>query len=165
MAFTFDAPIKEIRVVVYRDDAVGCTLEDYKDEYLPSFGKDGIGNEEILKLSGEPTRFVLSLRVGWDRKRNIERENVTIDAQTGQPVLQSTYLTDLVRASLTGIENPEGVPPAKALKFKRDSDQMVHKSLIDLLETSKQLGYITSALVAARAFIGGSDEERDQEKN
>lgn len=160
MAFEFegDKP-KQIRVVLKADKCVQIGKDEY-NEYLESFS-DGKGKEEFLELNGEPTRFVLSTSLKWDRKKALEKENIKVTGGKNLDV-SSFYVKDLIRASLIRIDNPEGIPAEKRLRFVRDQDDgLISKDFMDKLEQSGQLGFLGKALLSATK---GSTEDKN-EKN
>lgn len=156
MAFEFgESKPKQIRVVLKADSCVTVGDNEY-NEYLESF-VDGKGNEDFLELNGEPTRFVMVTSLKWDKKKAIEKENIKVKAGNNLDV-SSFYMRDLIRASLIRIDNPEGIPSEKKLKFIRDqTDGLISKDFMDKLEESRQIGHLGKALL--NASKGKGDEE------
>jgi len=140
MALTLVSEKKNLKVVLLADDAVGNKDDDNYMSYLKTL------NEEMLDLKGEPTRFVLRSTLTWNAKEMLRKRNIRYNPSEGQMDMDITYMTDLVRFSLIGVENPESVPKEKQITFKRDSDGYASKELVNALDNIGQLTFLFFAI-------------------
>lgn len=156
MAFQLDVNRSNIEVVLFKDSAVKCTRDEY-DEYVQSFNdKDG-PHEDMLRMvdAKEATRFILRRSIPFAQKQNLRSKNIKL---TGNDVeLDVNYSTDLVRAALIEVKNPDSVPDTKAIRFKRDKDGLASSDLINMLDEAGVLNDLVAAYTNATAT-----QEKDQ---
>lgn len=162
MAFRLDVNRSNIEVVLFQDSAVKCTREEY-DEYLTSFGEKDGPHEDGLKLENraETTRFVLRRSIPFNHKQNLRSKNIKL--RDAEVELDVNYSSDLVRAALIGIENPESVPETKAIRFKRDKDGLAATELINALDEAGVLNDLVAAYTNATATL--EKDTKDVAKN
>lgn len=101
-----------IEVVSSRDAAVKAPGGDY-GKYLESF-RGGKGDESLLKLEGEPTRFVLRKVLSFEGSMDVKDRQ--LDMNTGKPVVRTSFTMETVRHALIAIKNPDGA--ASPMEFK-----------------------------------------------
>lgn len=163
MAFKIRKGLTEISVVLRMDDAVKCNDDEYA-EYIASFSPDSPGDESLLKLSEDPTRFILRLNLSWEAKRKVESGNMSIKGQNVS--IDPYYTKDLLRHSFKSIKNPSQVPLDEQLKFVKDSsDKLISKSFMNDLEQMGELENLVTALSNSKAKSKEDDEDEAVEKN
>lgn len=155
MAFVVDRPSGNIEVVVYRDRAVRCTKKDY-DGYTKSF-ETGCGDESLLKLEGEPTRFVIRPELTWQQKQKLRTKNIKLIGK--KALIDANYSSELLRLHLVGIKNPSTVPAEKCLTFEKDGDDGAARALMNKLDDAQVIGDLVGALQAVR---GGPEDDREK---
>lgn len=156
MALTLNLSKGSIDVVISKDPAVGCDEEGYK-AYVESFRK-GQGDESLLKMTDEPTRFTLKKMIPYDAA--LEVKDRQMGFEDGKPRVRLSFMVEEIRYALVGIKNPPNVLPEAAIEFKRDSDNFASKELVQLME---QAGWIND-LYAARKMATSSDVEGIKKK-
>lgn len=163
MAFKIVKGLSEISVVPRVDDAITCNDDEYAD-YIASFSPESSGDESILKLSEEPTRFVLRLNLSWDAKRKVDSNNMSIK---GRSVSVDPYYTkDLLRHSFKAIKNPPQVPLDQQIKFVKDSsDKLISKSFMNDLESMGEIENLVTALSNAKSKSKEEEDSEQIEKN
>lgn len=156
MAFELKVAKGNIEVILFQDSAVTCTRDEYND-YLQSFERDDGPSEEILKLTDrkKATKFVLRRTLPFDRKQALRSKNIRVKQNDIE--LDANYSSDLIRAALVDIVNPDDVPDTKAIRFKRDKDGLVSSELVNALDDAKVLPDLIAAYSAATS--GGDDEQ------
>lgn len=92
------------------ESAVTCSDEEYQ-KYLESL------DESYLKLSGEPTRFVM--RKVLPAIAQAEVTNSQFEMQDGEMKVKLGFIQKEVQASIVDIENPSDLPPSERIEFKR----------------------------------------------
>ena len=160
MAFQFEADRPpEIRVVLNTDSAVKCDSHTY-DDYLESFKVDGIGNEKLLDMEEEPTRFVLKTDLTYQEKKKLETEHMKMKVgEDGGVDVGAFYIRDMIRYHFIAIANPKSVPLEKHLRFQKDNDGLIRRDFLMRLEKHKVLPHLIKALTNAKG-----DTKDDQEK-
>ena len=154
MAFQIKRGVTTIKVVLRSDDAVTCDDKQYM-QYIESFREGEGGNEAILELNGEPTRFVINTRIDWETNKKIQGDNVVMkdDEMRVNPYIQKAML----KACFKGVE---GAPPE--LKVPKDRDGTVAASFLTDLDEMKELGHLILAMAYAKQ---SSNKGKDSEKN
>lgn len=128
-----------IKIVAKIDSAVTCSAEDY-EAYLQSL------NEDLLQLSGVPTRFVVRKILPYGAQKDIDAGRVKVQA-SGEAFV-STQTLDEARAILVGIENPADLEEAEKIKYEKDKDGYASKELIASLAAAG----VTDNLINARRY-------------
>jgi hypothetical protein len=159
MAFLIEKTDGEIRVILRVDTAVKCG-EDAYEAYLKSFA-DGQGDESLLKLEGEPTRFVMRKTINWAHKQKVRGKNMKLNVKDRELEVNVNLTTDTVQMHLSGIENPPGIDPKKQLVFKLEGG-LVSNEIMNMLDENNVLGDLFTALQAAR---GGEVEVEVEKKD
>lgn len=115
--------------IVRQDDALDMTDEEYQS-YLES-GADS----DCLKLKEgvEPTRFVLRKTLKYDDHVRISGMKAKFDA-TGKFSSDLSFISEEVRCLLIDIKNPDSVPVAHRIMFKRGSDQRASKETMEMIQ-------------------------------
>ncbi len=149
MALALNLSKGTIDVVVQKDAAVTCTDEEYA-QYVQSFAK-GIGDEALLKLDGEPTRFTLKKQLGYDASLDVKDRQLGFE--DGKPKVRVSFVIEEVRYALVNIKNPPTVAPEATIEFSRDSDGYASKQLIEMLD---QAGVVMDLYAARQAAVGSA---------
>ena len=115
--------VKNIEVVVWADDCVKCTREEY-NTYLKDL------DETRLKLDGEPTRFVMSKTLPWEASRKMRNDLYKIEQKEGAQIDAANPMSgfnvqintgsqamDEVKAALIDVKSPDVVG---ALRYEAD---------------------------------------------
>lgn len=129
-----------IDVVLSVDDAVTCPPEEYQ-AYLESF-KKGSGDESLLKLNGEPTRFVMRKVLPFEADIEITDMQMEI-GEGGKPKIKTGFVLEEVRKALIDIKNPPDAP--SPIEFKRDADNYANKEIIQMLYQAGVLAELWNA--------------------
>lgn len=152
MALELDHLDGTFEVIVSKDKALDCTVEDYKN-YLDTL------DEKHLKFKAgqEPTRFVLKKQLDWKSGAALKKSmaKVTFDGQGQQTEFNMAYQLEEIRYSLVDIKNPAGVPVEKQIKFVKDSDGYVSKDLVMKLDS---IGAVSEMVVAKQAAVKADSE-------
>lgn len=156
MPFQVSKAQGDIEVVVSKDSSVGCDKEGYQ-AYLKSFSGDA-PNEAILKLKGEPTRFLLKRELSWQEKQKLRARNIKIKGK--QINMNVNYSAELARAHLVGIRNPTGMADDQKLEFTTDIDGLASRVLMNKLDTAGVIGDLVSA-VSAASEVGAAAEGKN----
>lgn len=163
MAFELNVNRSNIEVILFKDTAVKCTREEY-DEYLESFTEKNGPSEDFLKLAVDrrsTTRFVLRRSIPFDKKQTLRSKNIKLRKDDVE--LDINYSTDLIRAALIDIANPDDVNEIKALRFKRDKDGLASSELIGQLDDAGVLADMVTAYTNATSTL--EKDQRDVAKN
>jgi len=151
MSFSIESTDATIKVVVSKDSAVNCTEDEY-EKYTETL------DESLLKLEGEPTRFLLRKNLSYEASQKV------MDAQAtfvkGKVQMKMSYVMEEVRASWIGVENPSDLPADKCLVWKRDNDSLASRDLVALLQSSGVLMDLYKARQSFQATSGESAKKK-----
>lgn len=151
MALVLSLSKGSIEVVVQKDAAITCSDEEYK-QYTESFTK-GAGDESLLKLNGEPTRFVLRKTLPYEADLAIKDMQMSID-KGGEPKMRSSFLVEEVRMAMIDIKNPSNAE--SPIEFKRDADNYASKEIVQMLSNA---GCIMDLWLAHNNAKGGGADK------
>lgn len=150
MSFSIESTDATIKVVVSKDSAVNCTEEEY-EQYSETL------DESLLKLEGEPTRFILKKNLSYEASQKV------MDAQAtfvkGKVQMKMSYVMEEVRASWIGVENPADLV-GKGIVWKRDNDSLASRELVALLQNSGVLMDLYKARQSFQATSGESAKKK-----
>lgn len=90
--------------VVSSKDASISRPEGYA-AYIDSF-TSGKGDEALLALVGEPTRFVMRLTLPYEATLEVKDRQLSFDK--GKPQVRVSFALEQVRHALVGVKNPAG---------------------------------------------------------
>jgi hypothetical protein len=154
---------KEIHVIAFQDGSVKCDRDAYK-RYIDTFDEDE-PDESILKLDGEPTRFVLTTSLDYGKGTNLQRKELRVI--DGKTEVSGTYLAEEMRLSFINVINPPDTPKSEMIKFKKDGSGGAMIAFMDSLQRAGILKNLNSAWILARGrdqkIVDGELTE-DQEK-
>jgi hypothetical protein len=136
-----------IKVISSKDQSVCCD-EDVYAEYQKTL------NEDLLKMDGEPTRFVLKKGLNYREQQVVKDAQVKMDGKKLQITL--SYMMEEVRIALIDIENPENLPEDQKIKYKKTEDGKTDRELIAMLESA---GIVTELFAARQGSLGVLTEE------
>lgn len=120
---------ENIEVVLSLDSALDITEEQWA-EYQKEYDRSVL----TFKEGQQPTLFILRRVLPLGHQKKVDDQKVTYEK--GEAKVTTSFIYDEVRAALIDIKNPDGVPDDKALTFKRDSDGLCHKDIIEMLAPS-----------------------------
>ena len=152
MAFLVDSTTSYVEVIVSKDTAIDCSDEDY-DKYLETL------DESLLKLTCDPTRFVLRKNLPYEASQKVMNAQATYDK--GKVQMQMSYVMEEVRAALIDIKYPDEVPKEDRLEFKRESDGLASKHLISILQGA---GVLMDLFRARSAQSSGPKDDAAKKK-
>lgn len=164
MAFLKRDLTATLKVIVSVESTIG--IKDPKKrkeayaEYLKSFRYGKQGDEAILQLTGEPTRFVCKSALDWLQKTKLRTKTVKIEGR--KPSIDPNITGDTVRRHLIGIENPPGVEKDKELVFSLDKDGFAHFEVMSQLDDA---GVLPEIGMAITNFSTRQEREEEAEKN
>ena len=124
MAISFSKISGNFKLVSSIDPAVNCDPDTY-DKYMQTL------DEELLKLSAEPTRFVIKKTLDYKAHKVVKGSQIEKDGKDMK--VTTAFIMEQVRQSLVDIENPEG--HVTDLVFKRAEDGRADRELIAALES------------------------------
>lgn len=157
MAFVVKDKSGGIEVVLSADGCVKADEKAYK-AYLDSFKNGGVGNEELLKLDGQPTRFQLKRQLSWHEKQRLREKNIKIKGKRVD--LSINYSSHMVRLHLTGIRNPDGAP-AGAIKYEVAADGYATFEIMNLLDQTGSINELMAAITnSATEDTAGDNAEK-----
>lgn len=125
-----------IEVVTFVDECLDMTREDY-DLYL-----EDVENKDLLafkegKTYVDCTRFVLKKVLSFDNQQNImgRQMKMSFNAQTKKSEMTSdiSYILEEARISIADINSPDQID---AIRFKKDSDGYLNKSICAALQSA-----------------------------
>jgi hypothetical protein len=152
MPFLVDSTASTVEVVVSKDTAIGCSEEEY-EKYIECL------DESILKLTCEPTRFVLRKNLPYEASQKVMNAQATYEK--GRVQMQMSFVMEEVRAALIDIKSPPEVPKSDRLEFKRENDGLASKQLISILQGS---GVLMDIFRARSAVSSGPKDETAKKK-
>lgn len=119
-----------VEVVASIDSAIGedASYQAYLDSITPQSTR---GDETLLKLTGEPTRFVLRKNLPYEGTMTVKDRMMTYEEGKGK--FNLSYQMVELRFALEGIKNPADQPPDESLVFSVDPDGYASKELIATL--------------------------------
>lgn len=142
---------ERFEVVLKIDSAIDsekCSSDDY-NEYLKT------GNEGLLHLKEEATRFVMTKTLNYKNAKKIQRAQFS--SNDGKPEFDFSSIMEEVRLSLVDIKNPASVPKEDHIEFKQHgeggaSDDLMAKlvavgAVMDLWTALKNSAVKSDALV------------------
>lgn len=160
--------VKTIEVIARIDEAIGLDESDTAEvynAYLESLD-EGLLN---LKPGIEPTRFVLRVDLPYDDYKRIQSE--MIQMKTDPTKVRQNHMDvsvdvigpryETIRAALIDIKNPDSVPEADRVMFKKDTDGLAAKELVVLLARAGVL----EDLATAHQKAGRMDGNQQAKKN
>jgi len=130
MAVLINKSNEALKVVLRRDDAIP---EDITDEVFEQYKKTL--DESLLKLTKEPTRFVLRKQLPFGAQQSIANHQIAIGVG-GKPTFQFGYMLEEIRCALMDIENPAYLTEDDKLTFKKAEDGFAAFELIAMLNTA-----------------------------
>lgn len=153
MAFEVKDVDGTISVIVSKESCIG----DKKayPAYLKSFIGEGNGDESLLKLTGEPTRFVCKRALNWHQTKKMRKLNIVIKGRKVE--MDPNFTADLVRRHLVDIKNPDDVK--NPLIWSKDEDGLLAVSVLEKLDRGGVIGDLVTAIRNSTA-----DEEIEEEK-
>jgi hypothetical protein len=141
----------QIKVVSSKDGSVNCSTEDYKS-YLETL------DETLLKLEGEPTRFVMQKGLSYKDQQVIKDAQIKMKGKDMS--FQLSYMMEEVRLSLLDIENPMTMRPEDRIEYKKESDGRTSKALIAMLESAGIVGELFSARHNSMASLSNEAKKK-----
>ncbi len=145
---------REISVISSKDASVTCSREDYK-RYIDTFDEEE-PDESLLKLSGEPTRFIITTSLEYAKTTNLQRKELRV--VDGKTEVSGTYLAEEFRLSFKDVLNPPGTPKNEMIKFKKAGGGGAMESFLDSLKRSKILTELMSAWILGRKYEESLEE-------
>jgi hypothetical protein len=144
MAFKFSSTNDVIKVVSRKDTALPADLLDEEfEQYQRTL------DESYLRLTEEPTRFVLKKSLPFEAQQNITNQQIGISKETGKAEMRFGFMLEEVRCALTDIENPASLPEADRLIFRRDThDRFAAKEIIAILNSEGIVSELYAAMKA-----------------
>lgn len=119
MAFDLELDTsKTVDIVVSKDNAVGCSEEEY-EEYLNDL------DESRLQLKGEPTRFQLKKVLPYKDTKRVMNSQMTV-GKDGNTQMNLSFMLEEVRCALLGIKGSK-------TEFKKDGDGYCSKDIVNEL--------------------------------
>lgn len=94
-------------------DSEKCSNDDYA-EYLKN------GNEALLHLKEEATRFVLTKALNYKNAKKIQRAQ--FPTNDGKPEFDFSSIMEEVRLALVDIKNPASLPKEDHIEFKQHGE-------------------------------------------
>lgn len=146
MGFVVDLDRSNIEVIASIDSAIG-DKEAYED-YLVDL------DESKLKLTGEPTRFIMRRVLPYAASEAIKKKQMSY--VRGEVEVNTAFIMEEVRCALIDIKNPPDVPEDKQLKWKRENDGYCSKSIIEILES---VGVLQSLYLARTNALAGKTRD------
>lgn len=149
MTLSLDLERGTVGVVCSKDSAIGIDDEERRAEVYAEYLSDL--DEDRLQLTGEPTRFLLSKVLPYKAVKQIKNEQMAYS--DGKADVRLGFILEEVRAALVGVENP-GIPE---LAFKKDSDGLASRRLLETLEAAGIVNELYAArqgAVAKKATVG-----------
>ena len=147
MPLNLDLDNSNIEVIVKVDTAVKCDDEEYQ-QYIET------GNEDFLKLEGEPTRFVMKKNLSYQLAKKVKDSQVSFNK--GEVGINFGYVYEEVRCALVDIKNPGD----DRLKFKKASDGACSEKILELLGD----GIIFNLNQRRQAALGGVENAETLKK-
>lgn len=124
-----------IKVIMREDSAINESITDEDWElYVSTL------DEKILKLTDEPTRFVMKITLSYEAQMAVR--NAQLSYSSGKAEVRTGYMLEEIRYSLVGIENP---PNATSFIFKKDDDGYASR---DLIAELNNYGFVNQLFIA-----------------
>lgn len=132
------------------EGAVSCSSEEY-DQYLKTL------DESYLKLTAEPTRFVMRKVLPSVAQASITDAQFKVDG-AGKFEMRMSFMAKEVQHSIIGIENPEGIPEDQKIEFKRSGELGggVHEDILAMLNAA---GVVNDLYQARQTAIAGRKDD------
>ena len=124
MAIKINSALDIFKVISRQDEALPEDLSEEEFELYQS-----TLDETLLRLKGEPTRFVMRRTLPYGAQQEITNQQVKV-GRDGKPQVNFGFMLEEVRCSLIDIENPADIPQEEKVEFKRDGDGFASKELI-----------------------------------
>ncbi len=139
MALKLGSVADVFKMVSRHDDAIS---EDITDEEFELY--QATLDESHLRLSAEPTRFVIRRTLPFAAQQEVTNQQVKV-GRDGKPQVNFGFMLEEVRCALIGIENPSTMAEEDKLEFKKDADGYASKELIAKLNAAGVVSEIYSA--------------------
>lgn len=133
MAIKISKSSDSFKYILRSDDAIGA---DVTDEDFEAYKKTG--DESILRLTKEPTRFVLRKNLPYAAQQAIANCQISVGAG-GKPTFQFGYMLEEVRFALSDIENATDIAENEKLIYTKALDGGASYELIAMLNSA---GYV-----------------------
>lgn len=156
MALTLNTGRGNIEVIARLDGSIPKDLpKDEYDNYLETL------NEDLLRLKEgvKPTRFVMRREIPFGVKQGLRSKNMKV--AKGDVQVDINYATDIVRAALIDIKNPDEVPQEHRIIFRRDKDGLASSDLINILDDAGVVMDLFGAYSNATASEKGEEDRKN----
>jgi hypothetical protein len=138
MAFLKPETLGIVDFISPKDDAIDLELDDATGEPKSDLEKYretwDFDSHCMLKEGHEPTRFKINFALSHKKQVIIDNASLGGDGKKEEFGFKlGKHKSSTVKCVLCGIENPESVPPAQRLTFKRDRHGFADDALLEEL--------------------------------